>query len=198
MSQFLKIFYRLECLRLDYCIKRDLPGLWAQQLSFRSREQENIDIWNLWKDKSKILSSKQSTSFTSLSLTDKLINDPLPILEIFQHEFQIQELREIMESKTEAQKEDFRASLQKFLDENLGHQEQGDSQKQQMEIDKVENDQTNERPQYELSVNGERLKISQNLSDTIGAIIKDLGYLPDDYLKPNSNGRYVDQYQNKL
>ena len=197
MSQFLKIFYRLECLRLDYCIKRDLPGLWAQQLSFRSREQENIDIWNLWKDKSKILSSKQSTSFTSLSLTDKLINDPLPILEIFQHEFQIQELREIMESKTEAQKEDFRASLQKFLDENLGHQEQGDSQKQQMEIDKVENDQINERPQYELSVNGERLKISQNLSDTIGAIIKDLGYLPDDYLKPNSNGRYVDQLSNQ-
>ena len=34
-NHLLKIFYRLECIRLDYCIQRDLPGLWAQQKLLR-------------------------------------------------------------------------------------------------------------------------------------------------------------------
>lgn len=197
MNQFLKIFCRLECIRLDYCIRRDLPGLWAQQASLRSREKNNIDTWKAWKNKSKVLSAKESTSSTSLSLISKFVNDPLPILEVFQHEFQVQELHKILDSKIAVQKEDFRASLQKLLDENLDHQDQGENQKEQIEVDQVDGDQTKGEPQYEISVNGEKLEISQNLSDAIGAIIKDLGYLPDDYLKPNSNGRYVDQLSNQ-
>ena len=196
-NHLLKIFYRLECIRLDYCIQRDLPGLWAQQALFRSDEQKNVDSWNLWRSKSTILSKKQSTSSTSLSLTSKFKDYPLPELEIFQHEFQIQNLREILESKTAIQKQDFRASLQKILDENLNDQTQADSPKEQIEVNELEGNQAEGEPQYELSINGGKIEISQELSDTLGAIIKDLGYLPDDYLKPNSNGRYVDQLSNQ-
>ena len=196
-NHLLKIFYRLECIRLDYCIERDLPGLWAQQALFRSNEQKNVDNWSVWRNKSKILSKRQSTSATSLSLTSKFKNYPLPELEIFQYEFQIQNLRETLESKTVVQKEDFRASLQKILDENLNDQAQADYQKEQVEVNGIESNPAEGEPQFELSINGEKIEISQNLSDTIGAIIKDLGYLPDDYLKPNSNGRYVDQLSNQ-
>ena len=90
---------------------------------------KNIDSWNVWRRESTILSKKQSTSSTSLSLTSKFKDYPLPELEIFQHEFQIQNLREILESKTAIQKEDFRASLQKILDENLNDQAQADYQR---------------------------------------------------------------------
>ena len=66
-----------------------------------------------------------------------------------------------------------------------------------MEVNKLEGNQAEGEPQYELSINGAKIEISQELSDTLGAIIKDLGYLPDDYLKPNSNGRYVNQLSNQ-
>ena len=110
--------------------------------------------------------------------------------------FRSKNLREILESKTAIQKEDFRASLQKILDENLNDQTQADCPKEQIEVNELKGNQAEGELQYELSINGEKIEISQELSDTLGAI-KDLGYLPDDYLKPNSNGRYVDQLSNQ-
>ncbi len=196
-EQLLKIFYRLECIRLDFCLARDLPGLWRQYHPFRSNDKQNIKIWNDWKNNCEVLSDKHSSSFTSFSLISNFLNHPLPKLEIFQQEFQIHNLSEILNNRAADQREDFRASLQKLLDEKLEENNCTSAAEDKIEFDNEANNETNGDSKYELSVNGEKIEISQNLSESIGAIIKDLGFLPEEYLKPNSNGRYTDQLSNQ-
>ena len=84
------------------------------------------------------------------------------------------------------------------MDEKLEENNCTSAAEDKIEFDNEANNETNGDSKYELSVNGEKIEISQNLSESIGAIIKNLGFLPEEYLKPNSNGRYTDQLSSKI
>ena len=103
-KEVFKIFYRLECIRIEACLKRDLPGLWRQYQPFKHRDEHNTKIWDNWKKESKVLLNNQSTSFTSLSLISQFLKRPLPKLEVFQHEFQTYNLQEILDKRKDDQR----------------------------------------------------------------------------------------------
>ena len=113
-EQLLKIFYRLECIRLDFVLPETCLACGDSITLLNQTTNKISKIWNDWKNKCEVLSDKHSSSFTSFSLISNFLNHPLPKLEIFQQEFQIHNLSEILNNRAADQREDFRASLQNF------------------------------------------------------------------------------------
>ena len=191
----LAIFNRLECIRLDKQLSRDLPGIWRQLTTIKRTEAESINLWKNWTEKASRLCDKSATSADSFELIDKFSGeDILPPLEPYQSEMQIHKVIEALSERIEKEKEEFKKSLEEFLDsEEKLIQEDSEGNLQSPEIELVENaDGDSEDMQFQLSLNGEVHNLPDHLQDLVNSIMQDLGEIPEEYLKPNEKGEYAD------
>ena len=194
-NQRLAKFNRLECIRLEAQIERDLPGLYRQFRAMDSEEAEGEKIWADWKSRARELQKPGAKALDSLELVDEFAEDiVLPPLQPYQGEMHVNKVYEILSERIEREKEEFQSALQDLIDDENSLTEGTDDSSKKIELELIEDEDGGAgETKFQMSLDGEILNIPEHLQDLLGSIMQDLGEIPEDYMEPNENGEYSDR-----
>jgi nitric oxide reductase NorD protein len=192
------IFNRLECIRLDACIARDLPGLSRQleQSAYRSSQDERD--WKAWREAAPRLADASATALDSVALIAQFVARPLPALKRYQGEIHLQRVREAMFTRIEREKAAVKqalAELQKALEQaGEGDEETTLNPKEMGEFSLAEDGETGSGGEvnFELSYDGEPIEMTPELEALLGSIMQDFGEVPDDHMDGINPSMYPD------
>ncbi len=192
----LPIFNRLECLRLDACLARDLPGVARELAAFGDIDPEAAAAWNSWRDQAHELLAPESTAEDSLRLIAEFTALPLPPLKHYQGEMFAGKVRDALFARVEREKAAFQRAMNELRDNPDGPEgNDGDpSQKQLVDLQEAE-DGGDESSEKGLSVmlDGDMSKLPEHLKDLVGSILQDFGEIPDEHRDPMELGEYRDE-----
>jgi nitric oxide reductase NorD protein len=195
----LDIFYRLECIRLNYCIARDFPGLYREFSEFEHLDSAVVNLWQIWRDRSSHLSNLTSTGMDTIEHISYFLDLDLPALQPYQGEIFLDRIRETTLSRIEQEQIAFQQSLDKLRDNNAPKDPTKDDEfiaKQILEVS--EGDSSDGEPSetsFQLTLDGQPIELSDDLKNLAGSIIQDFGEIPDQYMEPMEQGEYSDALQ---
>ncbi|MGR8921355.1 MAG: VWA domain-containing protein [Gammaproteobacteria bacterium] len=192
----LPVFNRLEAIRLEAQIARDLPGLAREFRAFRGLDAEGEAAWARWRERAAPLLEPDASADDSLALLEEFADMPLPPLEAFHGEMYANKVREALFARIEREKAAFQQALNELRTDEGGPDagEGGDpAQKQMVEIELTDDD-TGEGSEasFQLSIDGEVMNLPEHMKDLMGSIMQDFGEIPDDYTDPTELGEYSD------
>lgn len=192
----LPIFNRLESIRLDACIARDLPGLAREITHFRHADEATRELWQVWRERAASLGLADARAEDSLALLDAFADLPLPPLEPYHGEMFANRVREALFARIEREKAEFQRAINE-MGANDQNQQEGagdDSQKQMVEVEVTEDgDEDGSDVNFQISIDGEIMSVPENLKDLMGSIMQDFGEIPDEHLDPSELGQYSDE-----
>ncbi len=193
-EQHLAKFNRLECIRLEAQIKRDLPGLFRQFKAIDSEYPEGKDIWDDWRTRASKLQEPAAKALDSLSLLEEFSDDiTLPPLQPYQGEMHVNKVYEIMSERIEREKDEFRSALDDLIQNETNMTDDDGSSERKIEIELIEDEEGTGETKFQMSLDGESINIPEHLQDLLGSIMQDLGEIPDEYKEPNEKGEYSDK-----
>ncbi len=193
----LPIFNRLECIRLDACLARDLPGLGRELDYFRLDAPIDVELWAQWRERAAALTKPGAEAEDTLALLDDFTDLALPPLQPYQGEMYANKVRQALFARIEREK----AAFQRAMNELRGDDDApetgtgGDqAQKQMVEIQMTE-DESGEGAEasFQISIDGETVDLPEHLEDLMGSIMQDFGEIPDEHLDPVELGDYSDE-----
>jgi nitric oxide reductase NorD protein len=202
----LKKFCALETLRLNACIKRELPGLYRDiQILKEKISMLNADASATWKNKEQwlslrdALSSKSASVNTTLELLDSIEPESCPEPYCYQGTMKIDEVRSVMGKRIEKEKAYFRVALSEIA---------RDMMKEAPEKDKEENEAAKEElPEFkvrqnddeplqtsssviELEFEGDLVALPEHVRELMTSIMVDFGEIPPEHLYAAGPGEY--------
>ncbi|MDA0822409.1 MAG: nitric oxide reductase activation protein [Proteobacteria bacterium] len=182
------VFNRLECIRLDACIARDLPGLHRQLESAAYRSEEHRFAWQEWRDDAFLLTGSSASALDSVALIADFISRPLPALKRYQGDVHLLAVRDAMFARVEREKAAMKqalAELQKALEQATeGDSDDTSNPKNLGEFSLTEDGESGSGGdvQFELSYDGEPVEMTPELEALLGSIMQDFGEVPDDHM----------------
>jgi nitric oxide reductase NorD protein len=182
------VFNRLECIRLDACIARDLPGLHRQLESAAYRSEEHRLAWQQWRDEAFLLTESSASALDSVALIADFISRPLPALKRYQGDIHLLAVRDAMFARVEREKAAMKhalAELQKALEQAAeGNSDDTSNPKELGEFSLTEDGESGSGGdvQFELSYDGEPVEMTPELEALLGSIMQDFGEVPDDHM----------------
>ena len=190
----LPIFNRLESLRLDACMQRDLPGLSREFRAFQDGDPDSVAQWEAWRERAAPLLQPGATAEDSLSLISEFENLPLPPMQPFHGDMYANRVREALFARIEREKEAFQRAMNDLQNAQNGPQSEGDdAQKQMVDIEMVEDESGEGGVDLQVSLDGEVMNLTDELKDLMGSIMQDFGEIPDEHLDPTELGKYNDE-----
>ena len=192
----LPIFNRLESIRLEACIARDLPGLAREIDAFRDADPATVALWALWRERAAELLQKEATAEDSLRLLAEFEGLALPPLQPFHGEMYANRVREALFARIEREKAAFQRAMNKLnsSEDGQSNSEGYDSQKQMVDVEMVEDDNGDGSDvNFQISIDGEIINLPEHLKELMGSIMQDFGEIPDDHLDPTELGQYSDE-----
>ena len=191
----LPIFNRLESIRLEACIARDLPGLAREIDAFRDADPATVASWALWRERAAELLEKKATADDSLRLLPEFEGLALPPLQPFHGEMYANKVREALFARIEREKAAFQRALNELntSEDGQSNSEGDDSQKQMVDVEMIEDDNGDGSDvNFQISIDGEIVNLPEHLKELMGSIMQDFGEIPDDHLDPTELGQYSD------
>jgi nitric oxide reductase NorD protein len=196
VEETLPVFNRLESIRLEACLARDLPGLAREVSAYRHADTASVSLWDDWRAQAGELLEPGATAEDSLRLLSQFAGLPLPPLQPYHGEMFANKVREAMFARIEREK----AAMQRAINDLANKEERpesgggGDeSQKQMVEIepsDEAGGDGSDVN--FQISIDGDVVDLPDHLKDLLGSIMQDFGEIPDDHLDPSELGQYND------
>ena len=189
-EKFRALFHALETIRLEACLKRELPGLYRELIRIRS-ELGETSLDRKWNS----LSNKLEQSVTSANdvflLTEEYLEQmDVPTPRFYQGELRLDSVIERMGARVEKEKSAFRYSLRGILEE-LSREEDAEPDADTPFATKQVTDPTiPEGFAVELTLDDKPIAPPDHVKDAMTSIILDLGDIPDDYLVPAGPGEY--------
>ncbi len=195
----ISIFNRLECLRLDACLARDFPGLGREFEALGRQDPDTAAQWQAWIERAAELLRPGATAEDSLRMIDEFRDLPLPTLKHYQGEMFAAKVREAMFARIEREKKEFQRLLREMRDSEEAPQS-GDSpdesQKNLIDILLSEEDGgPNSELDFQVTMDGEGVDVSDHLRDLVGSILQDFAEIPNDHMKPMDLGEYRNDLQ---
>ncbi|GMT49286.1 MAG: hypothetical protein IEMM0008_0825 [bacterium] len=189
-----QLFHVLETIRLDACIARELPGLHREILGLP--HETSIDpfpeTWKQWIDE---LESPDARVKTSIDLVPKLINDPVPKSRCYQGEIFPDRVEVVKALRMAREKEEMQITLAQLMNQHkpdeIHSAEQVKSLKTPFSLKNVTDEKDMDGFRYELFLDGQLISPPDNVNQLMTSIIQDLGEIPEDYLVPAGEGRYL-------
>ena len=191
----LNIFNRLESIRLNYCIARDFPGLSREFSEFENRDPKVVALWKLWQDRASDLRSPTASAIDTIGNIRNFVDIDMPALQSYQGEIFLDRIRETMLSRIEQEQIAFQKSLDKLRDDNAPKDETDDDfvAKQMLEVsDGDSGDGEPSETNFQLTLDGQPIELSDDLKNLAGSIMQDFGEIPDQYMDPMEQGEYSD------
>ncbi|MEX2481829.1 MAG: VWA domain-containing protein [Gammaproteobacteria bacterium] len=194
-EDMLAVFNRLECIRLDACIERDLPGLAREFRAYGHVDPAADALWDEWRRRAAILIRPQASAEDSLTLIESFLEQPLPPLKLYQGDMFAGKVRQAMFARIEREKAAFQRALQDLRDEDDAEGGDGgdDAQQQMLEL-QMREDQAGGSgdANFKLTIDGELVNLNEHLQDLMGSIMQDFGEIPDEHLDPLERGEYAE------
>ena len=191
----LPIFNRLECLRLDACLARDLPGVAREMNVFGYHDPHAERAWAEWRAAAAALTQPGATAEDSLQFIEPLFDMPLPPLKLYQGEMFAGKVRQAMFARIEREKSAFQRAMEDMRNEGDGPEGAGSdaAQKQLVEIQTTDNeDGTEANLNMQVSIDGKLQQLPDHLKDLVGSILQDFGEIPDEHMERMDLGEYRD------
>lgn len=192
----LPIFNRLESIRLEACLARDLPGLGREINAYRHSDPATVALWSSWQERAAELYEPEASADDSLRLMAAFEGLPLPPLQPYHGEMYANKVREALFARIEREKEALQRAINDLenLEEGQPGGEGDQAQKQMVEVDVNENqDGEGSDVNFQVSIDGEAIDLPEHLKDLLGSIMQDFGEIPDDHLDPSELGQYDDE-----
>jgi nitric oxide reductase NorD protein len=179
-------FSSLETIRLDACIRRELPGLYRQMQSLRSLMDETESTIAV--ELGHLLASPQAHVGTTLELLDRVAVRDLPAA-CYQGTIKPEAVAEIMNRRIEREKAYFRVALADLANEL--QRPEAREVPARFDLHRKADDETvaGER-NIQLELDGGLVAPPQNVRELMTSIIVDFGGIPPEYLVAAGPGEY--------
>jgi nitric oxide reductase NorD protein len=208
-SQLLKIT-ALESIRLEACIKRELPGL---HRDMQMLKQKTID------SKETVISEDWKKIVDRLSAKNACINDTLhclPLIEkiqfpescCYQGILKLDAVNNVMQKRIEKEKAYFRIALSEMAKESLKKNNNDSDEEPEINTGTTFNIKKNphdeNEPQtnsgiIELELEGELVPIPDHVKELMTSIVVDFGEIPPEYLHAAGPGEYdLKKYEEEM
>jgi len=194
-ERVLPTFNRLECLRLDACLARELPGLARELAEYTEFNAADQATWDAWRARAAHLERAGASAEDSLALIDAMQDLPLPPLKLYQGEMFAAKVRQALFARVEREKAAFQRAMQDLRNEGDGAGGEGPTaDKQLIELHEGEDGDGQASEQIlNISLDGELSQLPEHLRDLVGSILQDFGEIPDAHMERIDLGEYRDE-----
>ena len=206
----LKKITALETIRLEACIKRELPGLYRdmqmlKQKTTGNNEQTLSDDWKNIIDKLSSDNAHIDDTLHCLSLIDeKQIMEPC----CYQGILKLDEVTEIMQKRIEKEKAYFRIALSELARESMKKNNNTSDDEPEIDASTTFNIRNNDRGEdqqqtspgiIELELEGELVAIPEHVKELMTSIVVDFGEIPPEHLHAAGPGEYdLKKYEEEI
>ncbi len=190
-AKALRWFHALECVRLDACIERELPGLHREMVHLAQRAERLPPArWDI-PGKSPLL-EKQADARTTLELLPRVYGREAPKALHYQGSLQPQRVAQVRDARIAREKDLFRRTLAALFKEKNAKpgDRPGDEEKAAWKMHRVPAPDLPDGFTARLELDGEAVPMTDDLRALANSIVQDLGDIPDDYLAPAGDGDY--------
>lgn len=197
------IFNRLECIRLDACIARDLPGMHRQFEALAYRSATHKQQWDEWRERAPYLADEAASAMDSIAMISDFVTLSLPELKRYQGEIHLHRIREAMSARIDREKAAMKQALgelQRALqDAAEGDSDASDDPKEMGEFSLAEDGDPGSGGEvnFELRYDGEQVEMTPELEALLNSIMQDFGEVPDDHLEGINPAMYPDQLESE-
>ncbi len=181
-------FHALETLRLEACIRRELPGLSREMRRLKAElHQEYLpQEWDPWAQE---LARPEATAEDSLRLLAEAYPAPIPAAVCYQGELRLEAVANTMAARMEREKTLLRVKLAQLLEE-LGKQKGGDGDTApRFEVKPAQDEQAG-LPRFELILDDMPIAPPEGVRQLLTSVYLDWGELPPEHLSPAGPGEY--------
>ena len=190
----LALFHKLETIRLDACIERELPGISKAMQSLAANE-ENKNLSKNWQLAIEKLRESDTTVRDSMFFLETVYKeDQFPADKLYQGVLRPREAWKAIQVRLEKEKESLKnklGELQRELekannkyndDENLNN-----DSTEGFSIQEMEDESMPDGFNVELQFDDKAIEPPEDVQQLIESILQDLGEIPDEYLMPKSD-----------
>lgn len=194
-SKFKKIFYCFETLRLEACIKRELPGLYRDMQQMKATLNEPA-LSEQWQQHKKQLSAKKCNVNESLALAKKYCELLTPFNSFcYQGILDNDQAEACIAKRIDQEKAQLKAALYKMNNEA---NEPTEKKQDKFDLKDISNkdlsDDQKQLEDFQLMLDEQPLAPPEDVKTLMKSIIQDLGEIPDDYLVAAGDGEYDDKF----
>jgi len=195
------VFNRLECIRLDACIERELPGLHRQLEAVAYLDEGHRVECDAWRRDAPYLAEPTASALDSLALVSDFIGRTLPRLKRYQGEVYPDQVREALFSRIEREKAAMKQALgelQKQLEQMAGDEAQStENPKELGEFSLAEDGEASPGGDVnlELSYDGEPVEMTPELEALLASIMQDFGQVPDEHMEGITPSMYPEDLE---
>ena len=188
------LFHKLETIRLDANIKRELPGIGRSIEKFNSvLSAEGLPP--PWQSALQTLSNEKASSHDSARL----------LYELYEYDFQPEDTLyqgilnpSLAKQKTDARIEQDKENLQSMLNQLQKESSQdepdspidNDSDDKRFEVKEVKDDEMPDGYRLELTLDGEDITPPEEVQELLESIQQDLGEIPEEYLSQDKESEF--------
>ncbi len=188
-----QLFHSLECLRLDACIERDLPGLHRSIRQMLKKLGETA-IPSEWLSIAKQLAHPSATVQDSYDLLPKIYSTHSPYFLSYQGRLMPDTVEEVMALRIAREKQAFRLAVIDLAKEIKPKLPENDNPELELAtgftITKIPDESLPNGVKFELNLDGQPIKPPDNVKSLMDSIIQDIGMIPEDYLMAAGDGGY--------
>ena len=191
----LALFYKLETIRLDACIERELPGTSRAMRNFSPA----VEVSSLSKNWQRAISALQKAEMTvrdTIFFLEAVYKDKAaPEDKVYQGSLNPKQAWTVRQARVEREKQ----SLQKHLLElgrELDKYNNGKSEEEQengkigFTIQELEGEARPDGRKIELQLGENPIEPPENIQQLLESVLQDLGRIPDDYLNAEEQSSY--------
>lgn len=188
------LFHKLETVRLDAKIKRELPGIGRAIEKFNSLlVAENLSA--PWQSAIQTLSNEQATAHDTARLLYELYDhDFTPEDTLYQGTLNPKLAKEKQDARIEEDKTNLLTELNQLQKELNNNDPEtpvdDDSDDKRFQVRKIEDDEMPDGYRVELELDGEQVDIPEDVQQILDSIQQDLGDIPEEYLTSEGNDTY--------
>ncbi len=187
----IQLFHKLETIRLDANIKRDLPGIGRTIEKFNSLLASK-DLSEPWQKAVEKLSAAKATAHDTAQLLYKLYDhDFMPEDTLYQGVLNPELTQQKIDERIDQDRDNLKLTLEQIQKEATSKnpetpvdQEQESSR---FEVRKVEDDEMPDGYRLELDFDGEAIEPTEELQALLDSIQQDLGEIPEEYLSASTD-----------
>ena len=200
----IKRFNALETIRLESCIKRELPGLYRDMQGLKQKLDEvtetpvqDNESSELWQHIQHHLSQETASVNDTLAYLKQLEQQPCPQPFCYQPLLNLHEVQQVMLKRIEKEKAYFRVALSEIASElndneqeNEDRQESRSSDQEPVKFEIKNEDSQASSGVIELQLDGELVAVPEHVQELMTSIIVDFGEIPPEHLFAAGPGEY--------
>ncbi len=180
------LLQRLELIRIDSALKRELPGIYRERERLL-RQQGTALVPIGWEYAASAVSVPDATLETSLRWVDRIDGAP-PERLCYQGHWQIDAVNQAAGARCEQERGAFQYLIWKMLDELEESGTPADTQRLSWET--VKQRESGEPLEIEFTLDDHPIAPPELMDEIAGSIIQDFGAIPPEYLPPAGDARF--------